>query len=227
MENSLRQKYTDKIYQQAIYKGWVVNYLVPPNDFHVVATVGSAALKFAPKKDQTKREVFFLEYSDFQCPVCKRVQGAITKLRKQYFQTVQFGYRHFPLPFHTEAGKMAEAAECARDQGKFWEMQGLLYQKELSSLSASQASELAFQAGVKNLNSFQDCFDNRKYQQRVQNDVDEGGSIGIQGTPTFVIGLYNPKTGAVSGEMLSGALKEAKFIKVIEKFLTIAKNENN
>ena len=88
-------------------------------------------------------------------------------------------------------------------------------------------SFLAKQVGVKNLESFQNCWGNRKYLQRVQNDIKEGGSIGIQGTPSFIIGLYDPATGAVSGEMMSGALDEAKFVKVIEKFLTIAKKEND
>ncbi len=224
---SLRQKYVDKIYQQAIGKGWVVNYLTPPNDFRVIAIVGSAALMFPPENDREKRQVFFLEYSDFQCPFCKRVQGAIAKLRKQYSRTVQFAYRHFPLPFHTEAGKMAEAAECARDQGRFWEMQSLLYKKELASINGSQASDLARQAGVRDLNSFQDCWAKRKYRQRVEDDVKEGASIGVQGTPSFIIGVYDPGKDAISGEMLSGALEEAKFVEVIEKFLKIAKNESD
>ena len=122
---------------------------------------------------------------------------------------------------------MAEAAECARDQGRFWEMQSLLYKKELASINESQASELARQVGVRDLNSFQDCWDKRKYRQRVEDDVKEGGSIGVQGTPSFIIGIYDPGKDAISGEMLSGALQEAKFVKVIEKFLNIAKNESD
>jgi protein-disulfide isomerase len=219
---TLRKSYVERVYQEAVKNGWVKNYLTPPNDFNVVASVGTAALKFETGK--TKRAVFFLEYSDFQCPFCKRVQGAIDNLRAKYFKTVQFGYRHFPLPFHTQAGKMAEAAECARDQGRFWEMQSLLYQKELSSINNSVATKLAKEVGVKDISSFNSCWENRKYQKRVENDIQEGGSIGIQGTPTFIIGVYDPETGAVSGEMMSGALEEAKFTKSIEKFLTLANN---
>jgi protein-disulfide isomerase len=224
LKATIRQSYVDRVYQEAVKKGWVKNYLTPPNDFNVVASVGTAALKF--EKGETQRTVFFLEYSDFQCPFCKRVQGAIDNLRAKYFKTVQFGYRHFPLPFHTQAGKMAEAAECARDQGRFWEMQSLLYQKELSSINNSVATKLAKEVGVKDIGTFNSCWENRKYQKRVENDIQEGGSIGIQGTPTFIIGVYDHETGAVSGEMMSGALEEAKFTQSIEKFLTIAKNDS-
>ena len=223
LKATLRQSYVDRVYQEAVKNGWVKNYLTPPNDFNVVASIGTAALKFETEK--TKRTVFFLEYSDFQCPFCKRVQGAIDNLRAKYSKTVQFGYRHFPLPFHTQAGKMAEAAECARDQGRFWEMQSLLYQKELSSINNSIATTLAKEVGVKDLDSFNSCWKNRKYQKRVENDIQEGGSIGIQGTPTFIIGVYDPESGAVSGEMMSGALEETKFTQSIEKFLTLAKND--
>ena len=222
LKATIRKSYVDRVYQEAEKKGWVKSYLTPPNDFNVVASIGTAALRFETGKK--KREVFFLEYSDFQCPFCKRVQGAIDNLRTKYFETVQFGYRHFPLPFHTQAGKMAEAAECARDQGRFWEMQSLLYQKELSSINKSVATNLAKEVGVKDIGSFNSCWENRKYQKRVENDIQEGGSIGIQGTPTFIIGVYDPDTGAVSGEMMSGALEEAKFTQSIEKFLTLAKN---
>jgi len=224
LEATIRQSYVDRVHQEAVKNGWVKNYLTPPNDFNVVASIGTAALKFEPGKK--KRELFFLEYSDFQCPFCQRVQGAINNLRAKYFETVQFGYRHFPLPFHTQAGKMAEAAECARDQGRFWEMQSLLYQKALSSIDNSVATKLAKEVGVKDISSFNSCWKSRKYQKRVENDIQEGGSIGIQGTPTFIIGVYDPETGAVSGEMMSGALEEAKFTQTIEKFLTLAKNES-
>ncbi|NIP99362.1 MAG: thioredoxin domain-containing protein, partial [Nitrospinaceae bacterium] len=73
------------------------------------------------------RKVFVLEYSDFQCPFCRRVQPTLKKLRKRYASKVQFGYRHFPLPFHKQAVRLAEAVECARDQGRFWEFQDILY----------------------------------------------------------------------------------------------------
>lgn len=223
LEESARQKYFDRVFQIAVEKGWVVNFLKPPNDFRLVAGVGSAMVWFTPNRDKPRR-VFFLEYSDFQCPFCRRVQGTITQLRKKYSKQVQFGYRHFPLPFHNEAKKMAEAVECARDQGRFWEFQSHLYKNSESSFDKKQLMKTARKVGVKDLKSFQTCWEGGKYQKRVLQDIEDGARIGIQGTPTFIIGLYNPGDGTVSGEMFSGAVQEEKFIDVIEKFLTLAKN---
>jgi glutaredoxin len=113
-------------YQLAIKKGWVKIYLQPPLEFKLKAGVSTAKLWF-DEDDNLARRVFLLEYSDFQCPFCKRVQGTLDKLREKYSKEVQFGYRHFPLDFHKEAKYMAESVECAREQGKFWELQKLLY----------------------------------------------------------------------------------------------------
>ena len=119
---------------------------------------------------------------------------------------------------------MAEAVECARDQGRFWEFQSHLYNNSESSFNKNQLMKTARKVGVKDLKSFQTCWEGGKYQKRVLQDIEDGARIGIQGTPTFIIGLYNPGDGTVSGEMFSGAVLEEKFIDVIEKFLTLAKN---
>ncbi|MCH8208162.1 MAG: hypothetical protein IIA62_03750, partial [Nitrospinae bacterium] len=74
LEESARQKHFDRVFQIAVEKGWVVNFLKPPNDFRLVAGVGSAMVWFTPNRDKPRR-VFFLEYSDFQCPFCRRGQG--------------------------------------------------------------------------------------------------------------------------------------------------------
>lgn len=224
LEQSARQEHIDKVFQIAVEKDWVESFLNPPNDFRLDAGVGSAMVWFTPNREKP-RKVFFLEYSDFQCPFCKRVQGTIAQLRKKYSKQVQFGYRHFPLPFHKEAKKMAEAVECARDQSRFWEFQSRLYNNSESTFDKNQAMKMARAVGVKNLKSFQTCWEGGKYQKRVLRDMEDGARIGIQGTPTFIIGLYNPDDGTVSGEMFSGAVLEEKFIDVIEKFLTLAKNE--
>lgn len=225
LESARRQEHTDAAFQKAVDKGLVVNYLNPPNDFRLVVGVGSAMVWFTPNQDKP-REIFFLEYSDFQCPFCRRVQKTIAKLRKKYSQQVQFGYRHFPLPFHKEAKKMAEAVECARDQGRFWEFHGYLYNNSDATFDTNQALKIARLVGVKDLKSFQSCWENGKYASRVLKDIEDGAKVGIQGTPTFIIGIYNPRDGAVSGEMFSGAVKEDKFVKVIEKFLALAEKKS-
>lgn len=226
LEGAYRDTYINKKYQHAIEKKWVKIYLKPPSEFRVVAGLGSAMLwnQEASKKNP---KVFVLEYSDFQCPFCKRVQKTLKSLRKVYSENVQFGYRHFPLPFHKEARNLAEVVECARDQDKFWELQSILYEKsdDSQTLTETEILKLARQAGVKNLKEFQTCWSERKYKNRVSEDIREGVRLGIQGTPTFVLGLYDPENGTVSGEMFSGAVSQDKFVQAIEKYLALSRAE--
>jgi len=226
LQRAYKDSYIEKKYQDAIKNKWVKIYLKPPNDFRVVAGLGTAML-WAKEDSNNSRKVFLLEYSDFQCPFCKRVQETLDKLRKTYSEKVQFGYRHFPLPFHKEAKILAEAVECARDQGRFWDMQSVLYDLSDSSFALTEIEliKLAKQAGVKNLKDFQTCAQKRKYQTRVTEDIQEGAQLGIQGTPTFILGLYDKENGTVSGEMFSGAVSSDKFVEVIEKYLALSRAE--
>jgi protein-disulfide isomerase len=224
LEKSFRQVHIEQQYQNAVRQGWVKVYLTPPNDFHLLAGVGTAML-WTEEKASSDKKVFVLEYSDFQCPFCKRVQGTLKKLRKTYSEEVQFGYRHFPLPFHKEAQVLAQAVECARDQNKFWELQELFYENVSSSVSQKEIIKLAKSAGVVDAPAFEMCLQSGKYAQRVQNDIRDGAELGIQGTPTFILGIYDPKSKTISGKMFSGAVPEEKFVRVIEQFLTSTRTE--
>ncbi len=226
LERVSHATYIEKKYQWALENKLVKVYLKPPSDFHVVAGIGTAMLAFDPEPKKS-RKVFVLEYSDFECPFCKRVQDTLRKLRKEYAKDVQFGYRHFPLPFHKGAKYLAEAVECARDQERFWQMQRILYEKvdNTSPLAGKEVVALAKDAGVKKLDAFQSCLKTGKYKERVQNDVREGLRLGIQGTPTFILGLYDSESGNVSGEMFSGAVSQEKFIEAIEKYLSLSRAE--
>lgn len=220
LEKMRRQGYfedLDKRYQMAVDNGWVVDYLKPPNDFRLQAQVGSAMLWFKGKA-AGNRKVFVMEYSDFLCPFCRKVQGTLRDLRNKYPEAVQFGYRHFPI--HQEARDLSEAAECARDQGRFWELQSLIYlDPRRLQQSKTELFRYARRAGVRNLQSFEQCLDSGKYQKRVEKDLEDGAALGIQGTPTFIIGIYNHSNATVNGEMFSGAVPPAKFINLIEKYL--------
>jgi protein-disulfide isomerase len=214
--------YNDRIYQLALQKGWLVEFLKEPNDFRLVASLGTAVRYFEDSKSSNKK-VAVLEYSDFQCPFCKRVQKTLKKLRVEYKDSVQFAYRHFPLPFHKQASSIAEAVECARDQDKFWELQSIIYQKQ-EVLEVGDILRAADEAGVKSMDDFKSCWDGGKYKARVQNDLKEGAQMGIQGTPTFIIGSYDAETDTISGEMFSGAVPEEKFISTIKKYLRSAES---
>ena len=220
-----RNAYVDERYQLAIKKGWAKIYLKPPLQFKLKAQIGTAKLWFE-EDDGPSRRVFLLEYSDFECPFCKRVQGTLAELRKHYGKEVQFGYRHFPLGFHKEAKYMAESVECARDQGKFWELHKLFYSID-GPMVSTKLDKYAKKAGVSNLKRFKACIKDGKYKSRVLDDLNEGMKLGIRGTPTFILGAYDLDTHTVHGELLSGAVSGEKFKKVIEKYLSISQAEAN
>jgi protein-disulfide isomerase len=119
---------------------------------------------------------------------------------------------------------MAESVECAREQGKFWEMQKLLYANN-DSVARAKLYQYAKRAGVKNANQFQACLKDRKYEERVLNDLRDGMKLGIRGTPTFILGAYNADTRIVHGELLSGAISKEKFKEVIEKYISASRAE--
>ena len=226
LEKSVREAHVERQYQHAIRQGWVKVYLEPPNDFRLVAGLGTAMV-WSKENPSLSRRVFVLEYSDFQCPFCKRVQLTLEKIRKKYSNEVQFGYRHFPLPFHKEAQGLAEAVECARDQDKFWELQSLFYKNISNSANDTEILGMAKRAGINNIRDFEFCWRNGKYAERVKNDIRDGVDLGIQGTPTFILGIYDQETRTVSGEMFSGAVSEDKFAQVIEKYLSSIRTEAN
>jgi len=225
LEKRYRQdawKTNAKKFQEAEEKGWVVNYLQPPNDFRLKAKIETAMLWFN-NGDNPKRSVFVMEYSDFLCPFCRKVQDTLQELRQKYADTVQFGYRHFPI--HQEARDLSEAVECARDQGRFWQFQRLIF-VDARRLQQNKVELMlnARRAGVQDLVSFEDCLDSGKYEKRVQKDFEAGALLGIQGTPTFIIGKYDHATATVDGEMFSGAVPPSKFITLIEKYLNPPQN---
>ncbi|MEK9628866.1 MAG: DsbA family protein [Nitrospinota bacterium] len=222
LRNSFQNIHIEQQYQFAIKQGWAKVYLTPPNDFHLAAGIGTAMLW---SKDNKTARVFVLEFSDFQCPFCKRVQKTLQKVRKRYPHSVQYGYRHFPLPFHKAAKSFAEAVECARDQNKFWELQRWFYENLTQTSTKEEVLEAARISGVKDIDKFTDCWKNGKYQRRVEKDIQDGVKIGIQGTPTFLLGSYDHESGMVSGEMFSGAVSEEKFVQTIEKYLALTGTE--
>ncbi len=200
-------------FAMAVEKGWIQNYLEPPAEFLVTASVGTAVIRTSPNAS-----VMLLEFSDYQCPFCGRIQPTLSNLMKKYQEKVAFAYRHFPLSFHTEADEAAIAAECAREQGKFEEMHKILYQNQRKQY-LTDLKGYAKTIKVKNLKKFNQCLDQEKYRELVQNDIREGSAIGISGTPGFMIGTYDSKTKKITGEVLSGALPQTVFEKTIQKYL--------
>ena len=85
----------------------------------------------------------------------------------------------------------------------------------------------AKKAGVSNIQQFQTCLKDRKYKDRILDDLSDGMKLGVRGTPTFILGAYDADTHTVHGELLSGAVSEEKFKKAIEKYLSTSPAEAN
>ena len=151
--------------------------------------------------------VTIIEWSDFECPFCARFYAeTLGQIEEQYIKTgkVKLIYKDFPLSFHPQAQKAAEASECAADQEKFWEMHDLLFEKGVQGGVASFkqfAKELSLNSA-----KFDNCLDSGEKAGEVQKDMADGGKSGIQGTPGFLI----------NGELVSGAQPFTVFQQVID-----------
>lgn len=139
-------------------------------------------------------KVTIVEFSDFQCPFCKRwVDETKDLLMKEYIDTgkVLFTYRQFPIvQLHPNAPEASEASECANEQNKFWQYHDLLFKEQdvWSPLPdpTSQFSTYASQLGL-NQSQFDSCLSAGKFKDAVTKDIDEGSAAGVNGTPTFFV----------------------------------------
>lgn len=130
-------------------------------------------------------KVTFIEYSDFECPFCTRFTDTVDQILAEY-DDIRFVYRHFPLSFHPEAEPAANAAECAGEQGKFWEYHDELFANS-SNLGSSLYDSIADDLRINN-NQFQDCLETGKYLSHIRTDSQEGAAAGVSGTPgSFII----------------------------------------
>lgn len=138
-------------------------------------------------------------YNDFDCPYYKEVNDTINKVEQEFGDKVVIAFRHYPISIHSNAMPAALAAECAAEQGKFWEMHDqLLKDKEANEVNAAQYKADAKSLGL-DREKFNKCLDEEKYKDAVYAQMDEGKSAGVQGTPSyFVNGGFIP--GAVPFE---------------------------
>lgn len=167
----------------------------------------------AASRGPENAKVTVVEFSDFQCPYCASYSTTTyNQIKKEYGDRIRYVFHDYPLSFHQFAQKAAEAASCAGDQGKFWEMHDLLFAKN-SEWSAGKSVEEIFvtyagQIGVDKA-KFKECLASGKFTQVVKDDVVLGGAVGVSGTPSFFI----------NGQMLVGAQSFESFKAIIDKEL--------
>jgi protein-disulfide isomerase len=180
----------------------------------------------SPFKGAPDARVTVVEFSDYQCPFCGRyVRETFPQIDEAYIKTgkVKYVFRDFPLErIHPEAAKAAEAARCASESGKYWEMHDRLFAHQ-KTLGTKDLPQHAQALGV-NGPAFEQCLDSGKYAAKVRQALNEGRLAGVRATPTFFIGLTRPGDGKITAAaVLQGAQSFAAFQEAIEKLLSSPK----
>ncbi|BDG09206.1 thioredoxin domain-containing protein [Anaeromyxobacter paludicola] len=196
-QQEVLKRYYDKLRADA-----KVEVLLPP---YKPARVEVAAV--GPSKGPQGAPITIVEFSDYQCPYCSKAEGTVKQVLAEYGDKVRLVYRDYPLPFHDKAQKAAEAANCAADQGKYWEMHDKLFgQQESLDVAALKkaAGELKLDQG-----KFDKCLDSGEKAKEVAESKKAGEQAGVSGTPAFF----------VNGMLLSGALPYESFKTIIDSEL--------
>lgn len=161
-----------------------------------------------PSKGPADAPVTIVEFSEFECPFCARVNPTLDQVRATYGDKVRIVFRHLPLPMHANAAKAAEAAICAGDQGKFWEMHDAMFADQ-RNLGVDALKTKAASIGLDSA-LFDECLDSGRHAAKVQADLAEGQKVGANGTPAFFI----------NGRLLSGAQPFEAFKELIDDELS-------
>ena len=157
---------------------------VPPQrpaiDFNKVYNfpIGSSAIK-----GKKEAPVTIIEFSDFQCPYCARLQPTLSQVLAAYPEDVKLVFKDFPLSFHKQAKNAAKAARAAGDQGKYWEMHDLIF-KDFNKLTDDSYKQYAAQLKLDEAKFLAD-FNSNKYDALIEQDIVLGRSVGVSGTPTL------------------------------------------
>lgn len=179
-----------------------------------------ASIADAPSLGRPDAPVTIVEFSDYQCPFCQRFFATtLPALKKEYVETgkVRYVFRDYPIDqLHPQARKAAEAAHCAGDQGKFWEMHDLLFQSQ-NALALPQLAEHARTVGLDGPR-FDECLASGRHAGRVERGIADAAAASVQGTPGFVIGPTT--TGdVIEGTPVRGAQTLDTFRQIIDRAL--------
>lgn len=167
--------------------------------------------------------VIMVEYSDYQCPFCRKFWlQDYPSLKAQYIDTgkVQLVYKDFPLEFHPAAEMSAEAVACAEEQGQGWALHDRIFAKQAAvGTGTVQYTETDVKSWASalplNMTRFDDCLDSGKYAPAVNSSLSEAGSLGMKGTPSFMIG----KRDSSNVVPIVGALPYGTFSATIDQLL--------
>jgi protein-disulfide isomerase len=158
----------------------------------------------SPVKGSPRAPVTIVVFSDFQCPFCGRAEPTVKQLEDEYKDKLKVVWKNQPLPFHPNAMPAAKAAMAANKQGKFWEMHDKLFSNQ-QALGDAIYAQYAKELGL-DMAKFNADLNSPEIAQSIQKDMQEGASLGANGTPTFFI----------NGRQLVGAQPIDQFKQVID-----------
>lgn len=173
-------------------------------------------------------KVILLEYSDLECPFCKKLHlDTMKDIEQKYASTVAFAYRHFPLDFHTKAPKEAEGALCARElgsQAKYKAFLDTIFEitPGNNQLDPKVLNETAKSLGLDEA-KFAECLNSGKYAQQVKDDLQDGVDVGVQGTPHMLV-LTKQSNGEYKILTTISGARDAKYVsKVLDQAIKLVK----
>ncbi|MFA4830678.1 MAG: thioredoxin domain-containing protein [Patescibacteria group bacterium] len=189
----------------------------PSNNVQAVPTAG-IKITVKPVDEKTDHirgnknaNITIIGFSDFECPFCKRFHETMNQIIDSHGDSVRWVFRQMPLDsLHRQARTEALATECAGEQGKFWELADLIFDRTESNdgLDLDKLPDYAKEIGL-NVNNFNDCLKAQKYASAVEDDERDGQAAGGRGTPYSVLIGPNGETQAISGAQPFSAIEAA------------------
>jgi protein-disulfide isomerase len=201
LDSQRRQQARAQLVEELKAKSTGVKVMLDPPRYTVATTAAD------PVRGVAAAPVTIIEFSDYQCPFCARVNPTLERVRQTYGDKVKIVFKDFPLPNHAQAPKAAEAAHCAGEQGKYWEMHDRLFGDQ-RALEVPKLKESAVAIGLDGAR-FGQCLDSGKHAGRVAAGTAQGEAMGVNSTPT----LY------INGRPLIGAQPFEAFKLVIDEEL--------
>jgi protein-disulfide isomerase len=189
----LRRSKARAAYVESLRKEARINVMLMPPTADVDTTKAFA-------EGPANAPVTLVEFADYECPYCQKVNPQIQQLKKEYGDKLTIVFKDFPLPMHHGAEKAAEASRCAGEQGKFWDYHDVLfYSHEVDVQALKDHARVLKLDGDK----FDTCLDNGVETAAVKKDLEEAKGLGLTGTPSFFVNGH-----FVSGVVDYGALKD-------------------
>ena len=211
LRNQIRAYLQQQKMQQAVFeyaktlgpKYGLEIFLKEPQSPTIQVSIGKDDPVFGPEN----APLTIVEFSDYQCPACRKNHEVVRELKQTYRDRIKWVFKDFPMPSHKWARGAALAAHCAAEQGRFWQYQDLLFSSQ-EELTPERLTVLAKDLGLQ-MEPFSQCLDAGKFQAHLDKDIEEGKKFGLNTTPTLLI----------NNRLVSGAPPADRFKQLIDEEL--------